>query len=326
VRPVPRRELEDAYWYFAAERQQIFAKRVRGDPPPWTQDPVLGEYKFCNAYRASDRVSQYLIRSVIYDGVDRSPEDVLLRIVLFRLFSRETTWSAIEEKTGGLSVSSFDPTKLARFLDRLRQKQAIYTSAFILCANPAYGRPGKHRNHLALVEHMLRSGLPRRVAKARSLEDIYNDLLEYPLIGPFMAYQLAIDLNYSELIDFSENDFTVPGPGAVRGLRKVFSDFGKYSPAELIMRMVDHQDAAFAARGLEFEGLFGRPLQAIDCQNLFCEVDKYARVTFPELKSNRVRIKTRFRQTAPTLEPFYPPKWGLDAAADTRWTQLSHAA
>ncbi|MER3438855.1 MAG: hypothetical protein C4346_15405, partial [Chloroflexota bacterium] len=84
----------------------------------------------------------------------------------------------------------------------------------------------KHRAHLALIAAMLRLGLPGKIARARSLEEVYHSLLAYPLIGPFLAYQLAIDLNYSELIDFDENDFTVPGPGAVRGIRKCFVHTG----------------------------------------------------------------------------------------------------
>src|SRR4051794_16104714 len=92
VQPRPREHVYRAYWELAAKRQRIFYSRLAGDPPPWTDDPVLGEYRFCNAYRASDRVSQYLIRHVIYVDGDLSPDDMLLRIVLFRLFSRPRTW------------------------------------------------------------------------------------------------------------------------------------------------------------------------------------------------------------------------------------------
>ncbi len=34
------------------------------DPFPWAEDSILRAYKFCNVYRATDRVSQYLIRDV----------------------------------------------------------------------------------------------------------------------------------------------------------------------------------------------------------------------------------------------------------------------
>jgi hypothetical protein len=313
--PSVRPELHDAYWRFAAERQRIFHSRVRGEPGPWTQDPILRNYRFCNAYRASDRVSQFLIASVIHDpkASALSPEDVFLRVVLFRLFSRETTWEALERETDGVRAATLHTQRLADVLEQLRRSQPIYTAAFILAAHDTYGHRVKHRNHLALVQDMFRPGrLGYQLAHAGSLREVYELLLEWPTIGPFMAYQLAIDLNYTEHLAFDEDDFTVPGPGARRGLQKVFRDDGGISPEQLIMRMVDSQEDEFDRLGLPFEDLFGRRLHAIDCQNLFCEVDKYARKAFPELRSNRTRIKRPFIPSLAPLHLFYPPKWGLN--------------
>lgn len=64
MKPTPRKEVFDAYWRFAAERLAIFLRRANGEPGPWTGDPILQQYKFCNTFRAADRVSQYLIRDV----------------------------------------------------------------------------------------------------------------------------------------------------------------------------------------------------------------------------------------------------------------------
>jgi hypothetical protein len=154
--------------------------------------------------------------------------------------------------------------------------------------------------------------LPAEIKAAESLESVYEALASYPLIGPFMAYQIAIDINYSDVIDFSEDEFTVPGPGALRGMQKCFEDFGGLSQRELIDYMVERQEAEFDRLEIDFSSLFGRRLHAIDCQNLFCEVDKYSREAFPELKSARSRIKARYVPKQRDLELFYPPKWGLE--------------
>ena len=77
----------NAYWRFAAERQAIFLRRMENLVGPWTQDPILQRYKFTNVYRVLDRVSQYLIRTVI-GGAHRADEDVLFRILLFKLFNK----------------------------------------------------------------------------------------------------------------------------------------------------------------------------------------------------------------------------------------------
>jgi hypothetical protein len=215
-----------------------------------------------------------------------------------------------------------DPVVLGDVLEALRSEHAIYTAAFILAAPSAYGHKAKHRNHLALVADMFKKGgLGAELGKATSLAEVYEALIAYPMIGPFLGYQIAIDLNYSEHLDFDEDEFTMPGPGALRGIAKVFSDTAERSPEELIMRMVERQEEEFADRGLVFEGLFERPLKAIDCQGLFCETDKYSRAKFPQLKSNRVRIKQEFTPTPEPLELFFPPKWEINekvAAAQAR--------
>ncbi len=304
-------EVYRAYWHLACERQQIFHRRARGEPAPWTSDPILREYKFTNAYRASDRVSQFLIGNVIYGSDEFPSQDILCRIVLFRLFSRVETWQALESQLGPITAATLDDPRLDAALERLQREGPIYTSAFILCANDAFGLGRKHRNHVALVRSMLRTGLDAQVARARSMADVYSALTEFPLIGPFMAYQLATDINYSELTDFNEDDFTVAGPGAERGIRKVFPDATRRQMTAIIMQMVEEQQDAPERLGLAFKDLFGRPLHAIDCQNLFCELDKYSRVAFPHLKSDRKRIKTRFSASSAPLALRYPPKWAL---------------
>jgi hypothetical protein len=227
-----------------------------------------------------------------------------------RLFSKERTWEALEAASGGVVRATLDVERLGDALATLRTRQPIYTAAFILAAPRGFGYRAKHRNHLALVRHMFRPrGLGAAIGRARSLRDVYEALLEYPAIGPFLAYQIAVDLNYSAHLDFSEDDFTIPGPG---GLAKVFADSGGRSPVELIMRMVGSQEEHFERLGVEFPGLFGRRLHAIDCQSLFCETDKYARVAFPELASNRSRIRQQFRPSHLPLALCFPPKWGLD--------------
>jgi hypothetical protein len=309
-----REDVHRAYWYLAAERQRIFEARVEGRAGPWTEDDILAKYRFTNPWRASDRVSQFLIRDVMYSESDLAPEDQVVRIVLFRLFSRPATWQALEHELGPIRRSTLRTRRLPALLERLREQGPIYTSAFILCANNAYGHKRKHMNHLALVSDMVRGGrLPRALARARSLRSVYEALADFPLIGPFMAYQLAIDLNYSTLIDFSENEFTAPGPGAERGILKVYPDATRREMASIVHRTVEEQDEQCAALGHPRLRLADRrALHAIDCQNLFCELDKYAREKFPTIRSSRVRIKARFTQSAePVPEPFYPPKWGL---------------
>jgi len=308
-----RREVFDTYWKFAAERQEIFFKKLGNQPPPYSADPILQTYKFCNTYRASDRVSQFLVRNVIYK-TKTSEEDQIFRIFLFRLLNKIETWRGLEDELGIISLSGFSFSRYSKALVKVKNKnKVIYGNAFILCANKAYGFDLKHENHLALLEEVFRKKkYVEQLVKTHSLEDLFNRLKTLPLIGNFMAYQLAIDFNYSEVFNFDENDFTEAGPGAIRGIRKCFASLSDQTYQSVIRYMVENQDSEFKRLGIKFKNLWGRPLQAIDCQGLFCEVDKYSRVKFPLLRSNRVRIKANYVPTDNRISYFYPPKWGIN--------------
>ncbi len=314
--PRPRPRIYDLYWYFAAERQRAFERRVAGQPWPWSDDPILQVFKFCNVYRAADRVSQYMIRAVAYHDEPCSPEDRLFQIVAFRTFSKPDTWRSVQSDLGrSPTLDDLADGSFTSALEHARQRYGgLYTGAFILCATDAYGQSLKHLNHVELFRHMfLRDALGERLLDARSLDGVYELLHGYPLMGDFMSYQTAIDLNYSALVTFSENEFTQAGPGALRGMKKAFETLGDYTPTEVVLWMVKRQQEELARLGLPFNGLWGRPLHAIDCQGLFCELDKYCREAAPELASARKRIKARFAPSSEPIQLFFPPKWGINA-------------
>jgi len=315
--PIPRKGVYELYWYFASERQKIFDARQSGEPSPWTEDPILQDFKFCNVFRAADRVSQYMIKEVAYKADDSSAQDRLFQIVAFRTFSNSATWDALTNILGrSPRIKDLETGDFEAALERVREQSGkLYTGAFILCATNAYGRSLKHLNHVELFRHMfVKEKLGDKLLAAGSLKEIYELIHGFPLMGDFMSYQTAIDLNYSDLINFSEDEFTQPGPGAVRGMKKVFESLGDYTPAEAIMWMVENQEKEFARLGLDFHGLNGRRLHAIDAQGLFCETDKYCREAVPDLASARKKIKVRFSENPEAVEYFFPPKWNLPVA------------
>ena len=135
----------------------------------------------------------------------------------------------------------------------------------------------------------------------------------YPSIGNFLAYQYLIDINYSESTGFDENEFIVAGPGAKSGIRKCFGDTQSYSDEDMIRLMADVQLQEFERLNLDFIPLGNRLLQLIDCQNLFCEIDKYARVRYPAVAGvgNRRRIKHKFSPSLAPIQYVFPPKWNI---------------
>ena len=139
-------EVYDTYWRFAAERQEVFFRKLEGREPPWTDDPIIARHKFTNAYRASDRVSQYLIRNVIYNG-DQSVSEVFFRTILFKLFNKIETWELLRSRLGEITWAGYSFDRVALVLsDAMSSKTRIYSAAYIMpSGSSAFGYRQKHR-------------------------------------------------------------------------------------------------------------------------------------------------------------------------------------
>lgn len=211
-------------------------------------------------------------------------------------------------------MMSFDFKKFSNILEvAISSGQKIYNDAYISCANKAFGYDRKHDNHLALIQKMFfEDKIYEKILSSKTMEEAFYIVRSYPLIGNFMAYQLVTDINYSNAVNFSEMEFTVAGPGSLRGIKKCFISTGNFSKEDIIRYMCHHQEQEFKRLGLNFKCIGNRPLQLIDCQNIFCELDKYLRQAVPTLKSNRTKIKKKYVPKSQKIEYIYPDKWKIN--------------
>ena len=331
--PAKTTEVYDSYWRFAALRQNAFFERLEGKAYPWSTDSIINSHRFTNVYRAADRVSQYLIRNVIYnENLPDSPKEILFRILLFKLFNKIDTWELITSRIGPITYEGYNFEKYDKILmEALSKGTKIYSAAYIMPSGKSFfGYDRKHSNHLKLIEYMLEKNLDEQLVRARRMQQAFDIIKSFPSLGDFLAYQILIDINYSDLIDFPESEFVVPGPGARGGISKCFADTGGLNFAEIIKLVTDRQEREFERLNLTFKTLWGRRLQLIDCQNIFCEVDKYARIKHPEIKgdSDRVKIKQKYKINATPINLWFPPKWGINESISKQdfhkesWTLL----
>ena len=248
----------ESYWRFAVERQELFFRKLEGLLAPWTTGAILAKHKFTNAYRASDRVSQYLIRHVIYEA-DQSPEELFFRTLLFKLFNKIETWELLQNQLKTISHADYSFQEYDRVLaGALAAGTRIYSAAYMMpSGRSSFGHTQKHRNHLMLLERMMEDEVPQRISKASSMAQAFDVLRSYPTMGNFLAYQFVTDLNYSNLTNFSDMEFVVPGPGAVDGIRKCFTDQGGLNDADIIKWVTESQERAFERLGLKFRTLGG---------------------------------------------------------------------
>jgi hypothetical protein len=229
------------------------------------------------------------------------------------MFNKESTWELLESKFGDITLNTFDVKEYSKVLENaISNGIKIYNDAYISCANKAYGYDRKHDNHLMLLYNMFFIDKAHlKILKSKDMKESFNILKNYPLIGNFMAYQLITDINYSNAVNFSETSFTVVGPGSERGIKKCFINIDGYTYEDIIKYMCHHQDEEFKRLGLSFKRIGNRSLQYIDCQNIFCEVDKYLRQKDPTLLSNRKKIKKKYEPKREKINYIYPPKWNI---------------
>lgn len=311
---IPNDDTLKYYFYFIQERMNIFWRKCE-DCGTLTNDPIFREYKFTNVYRACDRVSQYLIRNVIYKDLDKyTPEDVLLRILVFKVFNRIETWEYLSKQTD-IRVSNFNVEQLSKILSKRQKKHPIFSNAYMMtgCYSGYKGISSKHQVWLHMIddEFIHKHGF-KKVLEAKLLADVYNQLRHYPLIGDFLAYQYTIDFNYSPYLNFDEDSFVKAGVGAVRGIKKCFYQHGgDYEDA--IYYIHDHFEELQQKYGYTaFRPLPGRKLKLIDLQNCFCETDKYLRAKMPELKVGNIRIKQHYKPSPNGIDFIFPPKWDVN--------------
>ncbi|MCE5320517.1 MAG: hypothetical protein LLF93_05370 [Bacteroidales bacterium] len=313
-----REDIFQYYFYFIQERMSIFWNKYNQMPAPWSADKILNDYKFTNVYRASDRVSQYLIKEIIYNKDEIfNEEDILFRILFFKVFNKIETWEFLENKLGKIKISNFNLDKINQLLAERRAFIPIFSNAYMMTGTHSkYNHLDfKHEKWLQMLkDEMIGDKIIRNILKAKSLNDAYELLRKCSFLGDFLAYQYAIDFNYSPVINFSEDSFVKAGIGAIRGIKKCFEPLENNTYEDAIKYTQDNFEKYQNQFGYtEFKNLFGRPLTLIDIQNCFCETDKYLRAKRPDLQIDNVRIKQKYKATDNPLNLFFPPKWGINS-------------
>ncbi|CAB5508919.1 hypothetical protein [Salmonella phage Se_EM4] len=102
-------------------------------------------------------------------------------------------------------------------------------------------------------------------------------------LGPFLAYQIWVDFTYIPEYPFSENHFTIAGPGCRAGIDLMFLDKDGMTHEECIFWLRDNQDAVYGPLGYNREEFWSAEepwdhhLNIMAGENMFCELQKYTR-------------------------------------------------
>lgn len=244
----------------------------------WTTDPILAGYKFCNTFRVLDRVSQYIVTEVVEKGPQRR-EEVTFRVLLFSMYTSIRTYETLRKK---IKPFTWEAYKRADYESVLRDLYdngvSIYTGAYQKPA-PELGFTENFMNHLAFLEVLMRE-LPAQLRDAEYMADVFDYLRTFKSMGAFTAYQLVLNLSYSNVINFSDYDFVAICIGSRRGLQRCFGEtIPRSAEVDIVRWMQLSQDEHFERLGIRFNGLGPDhlPMMLCDIEHTLCELDKYIR-------------------------------------------------
>jgi hypothetical protein len=210
---ITNEKLEE-FFSTALERYAILTKRRSGAPGPWTQDKVFQQYRFCNTFREDDRTTIWF-RENLREPLRNDAHSVLLATVAFRWFNRIETGEKIKYmlEVGGWSSSE------ARVA--LEKQKPVVTGAYIIKTPNGMSKLDGVLWCIDQVDtHHLAGHLPHTPPEERTLEGVWDCLMQFPYLGSFMSYQIVSDLIHTCWLDKASDTYTwaAMGPGSTRGL------------------------------------------------------------------------------------------------------------
>ncbi len=114
----------EGFFDFMKERHQIYLRREAGQPAPWTDDPWLQQYKFCNVYRELDKGTVWVARNV-REPLFREPGLLVANVALARLYNWIPTLQRL-----GLPIEQWNTDKRASAEIQLEYEMRLGTKVF----------------------------------------------------------------------------------------------------------------------------------------------------------------------------------------------------
>ena len=262
---------------FMLERHRIYLRKESGEmQKPWTRDPVLQRYRFCNVYRELDTVTIWIrknIREPYYDH-----PRLWFMLAMARQINLPETLQEIMDGNAW-PVAGYNPERVRKImLARQARGEKLYTGAYMLNAHGTKPTDPKDKAFFT-TEYVLgelwrqRARMPEVLTK-RSLAEVAGFLTKFHGWAGFTSAQAVADIKYTSQLKDAKDWWTwaAPGPGSIRGLNVVMGRAldTRLKPEAWLAEVND-----LRSRVLE-KWPFG-PLHAQDMQNCLCEFSKYVR-------------------------------------------------
>jgi hypothetical protein len=265
--------------YWITERERIRLLRESGAPSPWTDDPILRDWSFCNVRREHDRVTQWVTQNW------REPHQDDPDLWFAMAVARFVNWPHTLEELG-YPV----PWDRERFITVLQSRAQ---RAKVTAWGPAYnisngGKSVSKAEYVAgVLDGLWQAHEALRPRPGERLAQYHSRLRQRYGLADFMAGQILADVKFVEPLRSASDwlSFAAPGPGSVRGMNRVIGlTLDTKLDADKWRIALRHLHAAILP-DLQRIGL--GDLSASDLQSCLCELDKFERVRLGEGKPKR---------------------------------------
>lgn len=245
---------------YMTERHSIYLKRKRGEPGPWTQDPILQQYRFCNIFRELDTVTQYIDQHIRKPYANHPNLWIMLAIAryinwpetlqtLIDLAENQNVpcWPSHPKFDCGGHLFNASPearhSDLAWALAQMaKEGRKVYTGAYMIRAESDPKKPWyswkKHEYIADIVigrlwedrakwTHMLED-VPAQLRSFNTAQQVHQFFCDKRYVGwgPFMSYEVVTDMMHTRYLKHAPDRFSWAnaGPGAIRGLNRLTGD------------------------------------------------------------------------------------------------------
>lgn len=251
-------------------RQRIYHDRLKGDPWPWSLDPIWQMYRFPNMYREQDKVTTW-----IRNNWRNSDEHNWFAMCVARFCNWPESLAEI-----GYPIP-WDRERFIRVLeDRKRRGWKVFTGAYVIAAGPG---DSKIKYIASILDELWEEREFNKPELTDTLKQFYTRLRDTNGLGTFMAAQIVADVKYgpwlAEAADWWE--WAAPGPGSLKGLNRVVGRPVSASWAPDVWLGLINELRVAAWDRLQPTGLHPEP-HAQDAQGFCCEFDKYERTRLGE--------------------------------------------
>lgn len=293
--PVMNATSLELFVHWIEERYKVHIKKdVKHDPQPWTNDRIIENYRFTNVRREQDRQTKYLIDNIVNNN-KLTLEEKIVNCTMFRYWNLWDTMKLL----GG-------PWGKKEIIDQSAHRQALIKYTHIIAENPRHGfftkafftsgakmgvrayfdEPNMVLGVFNLAKYMYEKDIPKMCLECENQLDVFMTLNELPGIANFLGYQIFVDLTYIPEFPFSENEFTIAGPGCKKGLKRLIVNPDGLNPEECVFWLRDNiEKIAPQFKPMNFMTDLPeeeRHLTVMSLENCLCEFSKYIRAVNKE--------------------------------------------